>query len=278
MSRFLAYLCPRTDKLFKEKDVYVAHLRELARASLTEKRIRREMQPLHDSFAVLRVGATSDSSILDWLVFNRAEIIRLAVLISPGMLKSPSKAYTQANEIVLESRASGVGQINLGKQVDTSLVLPFKSRNSVGSLLAGTVTFVSRKGSHSEFLDAAREVIGRMPGVVAIGGRKSNSLSAYLYAEDWRHVAEQALFLFHNSVWGDIEMDYSLARIIDRQYPSLTFGGYVALCKSGLLEDELLGAPTFAHWLRHGGESALALPMLSPGIEHHEYVCGPNHT
>jgi hypothetical protein len=276
MPRFLAYICPRTDKLFKEKDVYVAHLRELARASLTEKRIRREMQPLHDSFAMLRMSAKSDSSVLDWLVVNRAEVIRLAHIIKPDMVKSLSKAYKQAGQITIGVRTEKigrVGRIKSGRQVDTNLEEPFRS-SPIGTYLPSVEIQFSARGLQSSFLGAAAEVLKKLPGLYVTNGDNRSVLECCLYAEDWPYIAEEALLSFRSSVGNEKELDYSLTRIIDKRYPTRTFEAFAALCKSGLLDDEMLGAPALSHWLHPVGEAALALPALSHGSNQHDYFGG----
>lgn len=265
MPRFLAYICPRTDRLFKEKDAYIAHLRMLARASLQEKRIARESRGLQSDFVRLRESATGPLDIVEWLFNNSEEIMRVAFTIKPALASNMRKITAQSKVREINCGNLNMSHAALGHQVDVDIVVPFISRYGEPSLIAGSVAFQPCIKGRIAFLEAVDTFLFQMPGIKSnfIG---KNELWLYLYAEDWQFVAKKALYEMRARE-GDIEKDYSLERIISRRFPSVTFESYRALCVSGLLEEDMLGAPALENWLERGTEAAMQLPpLVEPGI------------
>jgi hypothetical protein len=263
MPRFVAYICPRTEQLFKDKSTYVTHLRDLAREFITAKKIARETNILRLDFENLRLSATSQLDVLNWLMDNSSEIIRVACIIRSDLVSNLDKMKNQAADRGFVCSQMTVQTAGLGGQADVELVVPFISRHSGPLLVVGSTSFLPVVKGRSAFMEAAATFLGEMRGITThLGATKDLYLS--MYAEDWTFVASRVLYA-HRRHMEDIELDYSLERIISRRFPHITFEGYRGLCKSGLLEDDILGEPALTNWLHQGGEAAVQLPALYGG-------------
>jgi hypothetical protein len=257
-----AYLCPRTDVLFKDKVSYVAHLREMARDSLIKKRIEREIVPLRDSFARLRLSAAKEEDIRSWLYKNQNEITRLAFIKEPGRYDAVKLADLHADikpvgRMILDTEASG-------QQVQLLSSVPLPEDETKSDLIVGVLRLEWEK--NKAFLIVLHGILKLLPGLSSL--RNTNGVVLNLYAEDWVFVARKALYENHTIIgtlhWGtDAEDIHSLSRIIERRYPALTFEKYKAICGSGLVgADGVFDESSFMHWLSHQGEVSVDLPDL----------------
>jgi hypothetical protein len=263
MPRFLAYVCPRTEQVFKDKSTYVTHLRGLARESLTAKDIARKTHELRLDFAKLRVSATSELDVLNWLLDNSASVIRAACVIRPELAGNLLKMEAQAADRGFRYTVMSMNHLEVGRQVDVDIKIPFVSKYNHPSLAVGSTSLLPVVRGRVAYLEAIEAFLSDMLGVKSYFGGK-NDLYVHMYAEDWTFVAEKALYAHRRKV-DDMELGYSLERVISRRFPHVTFEGYRGLCESQLLEDDMLGEPALTNWLRHGGEAELILPALSQG-------------
>lgn len=264
MPLVLAYLCPRTDVFFRSKENYITHLKKLARESLLKKRVRREIVPLAESFAELRLSASGEDDIQAWFYTNQLEIKRLALLNSPERYDAVKVEALRAD---IKPIARCIIDMNSsGKQVQVESKVMRPIGEFTGDLIIGAIRLEFDKSS--AFLIMAVDILKMLPGVMAT--RTTKGLGLHLYAEDWSFIAQKALYGYRDVMGDESDLDgdsdslYSLARVIERRYPSLTFEKYKTMCRSGLVgENGIFGESSFVHWLQHADEAPANLPELT---------------
>lgn len=269
MPRFHGYICSRTEKLFRDKEQYIIHLRKLAKESLHKKRVAREMVPIRESFDIMRLGATGEGDLLAWLDKKRADIVRVACLIDPGQDGEPRTEKLKIvvpGDILFES---------FGEQVKVDGAVSFLPGQTNFALLAQEVIVASATPKKTAFLEMIVDVMREIPGVVAYN--RSKGIVLRLFAEDWPYVAGSALYRYRGMLDTADHVRHSTARILERRYPAVSFDQYLAICETGMLSgnDAMWDEASFLHWLEHSHEHAQGLPELTdmPHIQDRDALC-----
>lgn len=249
-----AYKCPRTRKLFEDKDKYVKHLRLLARESFRDgpdDQVR--MNVINRKIDNLRKTARSVDDLVDWFHAN-IKILELLTVRSRSLHAKPKKQAQTINifnfkDLAFEEFASNerCRPINGVLNRDRDYTKPMHYCAMHGGLHIDT----------SDGLDLSNVISSYFPiGVTdRYGGFPGSLLKCAFFAEDWPFIG--ANFLYANRF---NELKDRHCRIIQHAFPGISVEYYRTLHSSGLLPDDSV---TFSKFMFQYVDTALA---VQPGM------------
>lgn len=189
MPQVLAWECPRTEKLFKDKAVYLVHLKELARESIEQKAIDKYKAEKEAFFKNMRDTCTSTSDIEEFIKKHFKRFIsngydRRFWFDKPKRIRGPKLEHititAEWRNRIANTHSAPIGQAQNFRQD------PTKPCNFPG--FKGRITFGMDKDSPG-FTSDMFEGTGIHTGTGG-GGHKNVSYDLILWADDWPAMSE----------------------------------------------------------------------------------------
>lgn len=225
------YLCPRSDRLFRTKEDYVLHLKEMARQSLVDKRQQRATLLLTPALQQLQRSARSGDDIRNWFPANVALLVAASACAVPTKKVHPLDrsrlAITRFNVEVdhFSFRVEPIthGMMEFNASADLQLGHLFE-KNNVFQIPCRYVTSFKSNGA--------------------------KTVDFTLDATLWPFLAAPALYQTHHASSLGLSTEVCppdfVARCLTTSFPGMPLSTYEDLADAGLLPDT---EEAFSAWL-----------------------------